>query len=63
MMRRGLLLLIGSGLLSVLSGCQLCQGRCDCLVYPLDHGTPAPFVKPAPQAMPLAQPIAPMPVH
>jgi hypothetical protein len=63
MMRRGLLLFIGTGLLSGLSGCHFCQGRCDCLVYPLDHGTPPPFVKPAPLAAPPLQPIAPMPVH
>jgi hypothetical protein len=62
MIRRGLLLFVGSGLLGLLAGCHNCQGRCDCLVYPLDHGTPSPLVKPAPVATP-APPIAPMPMQ
>jgi len=63
MMRRGLLLIVGSGLLGLLAGCcHHCQGRCDCLVYPLDHGTPSPFVKPAPLGAPV-QPIAPVPMQ
>jgi hypothetical protein len=59
MIRRGLLLFIGSGLLGLLTGCHHCQGRCDCQVYPLDHGTPSPLVTTAP---PLQQ-IAPVPAH
>ncbi|HEY7326267.1 MAG TPA: hypothetical protein VH592_01410 [Gemmataceae bacterium] len=60
MMRRGLLLFIGTGLLGLLSGCHHCEGRCDCLVHPIDHGTPPPVVQPALQTQP---PIAPMPAH
>lgn len=54
---RGLVLLIGAGLLSLLSGCRSnCQGRCDCLVHPISHGTPSPIVQPA-------QPLAPVPAQ
>jgi hypothetical protein len=45
-MLRALLLSVGAGLLGLLAGCHHCQGRCDCQVYPLDHGTPSPIVKP-----------------
>ncbi|GEM_PF-7101865 len=62
MMRRGLLLFLGSGLLGLLTGCHCCQGRCDCQVYPLDHGTPSPLVKPASTMAP-APPIAPVPAQ
>jgi len=58
MIRRGLLLFISSGLLSLLSGCHFYQGRCDCQVYPLDHGTASPFVHSSP---PPVQPIASAP--
>jgi hypothetical protein len=63
MMRRGLLLFVGAGLLGLLAGCHQCQGRCDCLVHPLDHGTPCPFTKPATTAEPDVHPIAPVPAH
>jgi hypothetical protein len=63
MMRRGLLLFLGSGLLGLLAGCHHCEGRCDCLVYPLDHGTPSPLVKTAAPVPPPAQPIAPVPAQ
>lgn len=56
-MYRKCVLLIGAGLLSLLSGCHHSwQGRCDCQVYPISHGTPSPIVQPA-------QPLAPVPAH
>jgi hypothetical protein len=58
-MRRGLLLFVSVGLLSTLAGCaRHCRGICDCQVYPIDHGTPSPLVKPAS----VVQPIHPTPV-
>ncbi|HTU20176.1 MAG TPA: hypothetical protein VMG10_19080 [Gemmataceae bacterium] len=60
-MHRVLLLFVGVGLLGLLSGCHHCAGRCDCLVHPIDHGTPSPIVKPAPVVAPPVQPVAPSP--
>lgn len=55
-MFRALMLLIGVGLLSTLVGCRSnCQGRCDCQVYPLEHGTPLPYVKPSANIAPPLQ--------
>ncbi|HTU88730.1 MAG TPA: hypothetical protein VMF69_01415 [Gemmataceae bacterium] len=60
MMRRGLMLFVGAGLLSLLAGCRhSCHGRCDCLVYPIIHGTPSPIVQPASFAEPPLHPVAP----
>ncbi|MGH7224333.1 MAG: hypothetical protein ACRELF_13975 [Gemmataceae bacterium] len=59
-MHRGLLLFVAAGLLSVLAGCHHCAGRCDCQVYPIEHGTPSPIVKPGPIVSPPLQPIAPI---
>jgi hypothetical protein len=55
-MRRGLLLFLNLGLLGTMVGCG--RGVCDCIVYPLEHGTPSPIVKPASAA---ANPIQPVP--
>ena len=55
-MRRGMLLLLNLGLLGSVVGCS--RGVCDCIVYPLDHGTPSPVVKPASA---VGQPIQPVP--
>jgi hypothetical protein len=63
MMHRGLLLLVGAGLLGLLAGCHNCQGRCDPLVYPIGHGTPSPFNKTAACATPAAQPLTPVPAQ
>jgi hypothetical protein len=58
-MRRGVLLSVAAGLLGLLAGCyHHYHGRCDCQVYPIDHGTPSPLVKPGPVAAPPLQPIA-----
>jgi hypothetical protein len=58
-MRRGLLLLASLGLFGLFGcGCHKCQGVCDCQVYPIEHGTPSPIVKPA-----CADTIQPVPVQ
>jgi hypothetical protein len=57
-MHRGMLPFVGASLLGLLAGCHSCAGRCDCLVHPIDHGTPSPIVKPAPTVSP---PVAPIP--
>lgn len=52
-MRRGLLSSLSLGLLGLVAGCyspyrgHKLQGICDCQVYPLGHGTPAPWIQPA----------------
>jgi hypothetical protein len=56
-MRRGLLLFLNLGLLGTIAGCG--RGVCDCIVYPLEHGTPSPIVKPASATG--TQPIQPVP--
>jgi hypothetical protein len=61
-MRRGVLLSAAIGLLALIGCCHRCHGVCDCQVYPLDHGTPSPIVKPGPIVSPPIQPTAqPMP--
>jgi hypothetical protein len=64
MMRRGVLLFVGAGLLGLLAGCHhQCQGRCDCLVHPIEHGTPCPFTKTASVPTTAAPPLAPVSAH
>jgi len=46
-MRRGLLLFVGLGLLSALSGCRHSQSSCDCQNPAADHMSPAPIASPA----------------
>ncbi|HWG42587.1 MAG TPA: hypothetical protein VN688_07350 [Gemmataceae bacterium] len=63
-MRRGLLLFLSVGLLSTLAGCgHRTQGICDCQVYPLDHGTPSPLIKPGAGVQPIhpVPEVAPLP--
>ena len=64
-MRRGLLLLLSIGLIGTLAGCgfHICQGGCDCQVYPIDHGTPSPLVKPASAVEPIHPVPAASPIH
>lgn len=58
-MRRGLMLSVSLGLFALIAGCcHRCHGVCDCPVQPLEHGTPAPYVKPA---LPPGESIHPIP--